>query len=63
MAKRKVEIVFTVPSSVSRAELRDYIIEALESSGGSRDPYDHLFKSLNVADVKFINPNAPEVSV
>lgn len=59
MAKRRVEIEFTVPASVSNPELREYLIEAIESSGGSRDPYDHLFRSIDVQRVKFIHANKP----
>lgn len=59
MAKRKVEIEFTLPATVSNPELREYIIEALESSGGSRDPYDPLFHSIEVHKVKFMPADKP----
>lgn len=54
MARRCVEITFYVPSSVSKTELREFITEALESSGGSRHPDDHLFHSLSDVEVRFL---------
>lgn len=60
MAKRKIELTFEMPSSVSNTELRQYITEALESSGGSRRSDDHLFNSLNVLSIRFVPVNKRE---
>lgn len=53
MAKRTALIQFEVPSSVSRTELREFIVEALSWWGGQRHPEDHLFHSLQNVEVIF----------
>ncbi len=56
MAKQMVvTIVFTAPLPVSQSALREYVIEALESSGGMRHPDDPLFSSLCVQNLKFLD--------
>lgn len=53
MPRMYVELDFDAPASVTRAELRDYIITELRAAGGLRDPIDPLFGGLRVVSVKF----------
>jgi len=51
--KRQAKISFDVPDTVTRAELRAFIVAALETWGGQRHPDDHLFYSLGNVKVTF----------
>lgn len=53
MSRMIATIAFDVPSSVSRSELREYLKDAIESWGGQRHPYDHLFNTIKNTTVKF----------
>lgn len=50
-------ISFKKPAGVQHAELRQFIIEALEIFGGARHPDDPLFHSLK--DVRVSKPVVP----
>lgn len=52
-----VLISFKKPAGVSAVELRNFIILALETSGGCRHPDDPLFNSLR--DVRVSKPITP----
>jgi hypothetical protein len=43
-----VTIEINTPSAVSTEDLKEYIYDALTSSGGNRRPEDPLFHSLEV---------------
>jgi len=48
MARKKMAVLleFVPPAGVTFPEIRDFIVEWLESGGGSRHPDDPLFHSL-----------------
>jgi hypothetical protein len=53
----RVLVEFEPPAGVSFAEVRDFIIDWLESGGGNRHPNDPLFYSLR--NVRVSKPIAP----
>lgn len=53
----QILIAFERPRGVSDKELRDFIIDALESAGGCRSDDDHLFNSLG--NVRVSKPIIP----
>ena len=59
VVREKFEIEFEVPNSVKRMELRNFITEALELSGGCRHRNDHLFLGLRKLRLKALTPNTP----
>jgi hypothetical protein len=54
--KMRLMIEFDPPAGTSFPEIRDFIIDWLESGGGNRHPNDPLFHSL--ANVKVSKPIA-----
>lgn len=50
----KIEMTFDVEASVSRRELRAFLIDAVETWGGQRPPEDHLFGGVEHTEVHFL---------
>lgn len=63
---RPLKVFAYVPVNVTEAELAGYIMDALESNGGSRHPEDPLFHSFSVQSVRmrglsYKNPAPKEI--
>ena len=56
MAKRIIKMTVDVPSSFGIVELKRYLTEAVEASGGCRPPDDHLFYGAKVLRISIFNP-------
>jgi hypothetical protein len=54
----KMTLTFHVLESVDLQSVKEFIIDALESTGGSRDPRDPLFNSLSRVRVTQVRPRA-----
>jgi hypothetical protein len=52
--KMRLMIEFEAPCGAEFSDIREFIVEWLESGGGNRDPHDPLFHSLG--DVRVSKP-------
>jgi hypothetical protein len=51
MKKMEFKVTLTLPDGVRFADAKDYILEAVETWGGQRDPDDDFFNMYNKVKV------------